>query len=370
MAAKGINTDLDFSAPSSSTPAVGASKLLKILTASRAAVSNASGDLVASAVTATELGYLSGVTSAIQTQLNSKISSGGGAIVNADIAAGAAIALSKLAALTVSRALVSDGSGVVSVSPTTATQIAAINALTNGRVPFSSGGVLADSANLLFSGAALTILGNAVVTGNSTGYPEVFRLGNSGASVNQTRWAWQIPGSTAGSRDGAYEIVDFGGTPRFTIQYPNFLTGINSYTQTAQLEVVSFSSTIVTQKLKVASGATANAQEIQNSGGVVQRAITAVGKSKVSGTLTAAGTTGAQTINKPSGRVNFAAAATSLVVTCDQCNTSCIIKAFVQTNDTTMKSVIGVAASGSFTLYPNAAPTAETAVFFEVVEIV
>lgn len=42
------------------------------LTASRALVSDASGKVVVSAATATELGYLSGVSSAIQTQLNAK----------------------------------------------------------------------------------------------------------------------------------------------------------------------------------------------------------------------------------------------------------------------------------------------------------
>ena len=42
------------------------------LTASRALISNASGKVAISAVTSTELGYLDGVTSAIQTQLNGK----------------------------------------------------------------------------------------------------------------------------------------------------------------------------------------------------------------------------------------------------------------------------------------------------------
>jgi hypothetical protein len=41
-------------------------------TANRAIASNGSGALAASAVTATELGYVSGVTSAIQTQIDSK----------------------------------------------------------------------------------------------------------------------------------------------------------------------------------------------------------------------------------------------------------------------------------------------------------
>lgn len=42
------------------------------LTASRALISNTSGNISVSAVTSTELGYLDGMTSAIQTQLNGK----------------------------------------------------------------------------------------------------------------------------------------------------------------------------------------------------------------------------------------------------------------------------------------------------------
>jgi hypothetical protein len=45
---------------------------LPALTANRAVETNGSGALAASTVTATELGYLSGVTSSIQTQLNAK----------------------------------------------------------------------------------------------------------------------------------------------------------------------------------------------------------------------------------------------------------------------------------------------------------
>jgi hypothetical protein len=46
------------------------------LTASRALVSDGSGDVSVSAVTSTEVGYLDGVTSAIQTQLNAKSGKG------------------------------------------------------------------------------------------------------------------------------------------------------------------------------------------------------------------------------------------------------------------------------------------------------
>jgi len=83
-------------------------------------------------------------------------------------------------------------------------------------------------------------------------------------------------------------------------------------------------------------------------------------------TVTAGGTTGAQTINKPIGSVNFPSTATSLVVTNSLVTTSSVITATVGTNDATMKSVAVVAAAGSFTLHANAAATAETRVNFQV----
>jgi len=81
-------------------------------------------------------------------------------------------------------------------------------------------------------------------------------------------------------------------------------------------------------------------------------------------TITAGGTTGAQTINKPSGSVNFAAAATSLVVTNSLCTTSSVINVTIATNDTTATGIRVVAAAGSFTIYFLTAPTAETRVNF------
>ena len=47
----------------------------KLTTASRVVVTDASGNIDTASVTATELGYVSGVTSSIQTQLNEKLNS-------------------------------------------------------------------------------------------------------------------------------------------------------------------------------------------------------------------------------------------------------------------------------------------------------
>lgn len=89
----------------------------------------------------------------------------------------------------------------------------------------------------------------------------------------------------------------------------------------------------------------------------------------IEGTITAGGTTGAQTINKPSGTVNFAAAAASLVVTNSLCTTAHRVLATVVTNDTTMKSVSCVTTNGAFTLTANAAATAETAVYWVLIQV-
>ena len=65
-----IQTQINTKAPSASPTFTGT--VTTPLTASRAVATGASSELAASATTATELGYVSGVTSAIQTQINTK----------------------------------------------------------------------------------------------------------------------------------------------------------------------------------------------------------------------------------------------------------------------------------------------------------
>jgi hypothetical protein len=83
-------------------------------------------------------------------------------------------------------------------------------------------------------------------------------------------------------------------------------------------------------------------------------------------TVTAGGTTGAQTINKPSGTVNAAAATTSLVVTCSYCTVNSIVHCVPRTNDATFALKSVVPGAGSFTINYTA-PTAETSIGFLVV---
>lgn len=87
----------------------------------------------------------------------------------------------------------------------------------------------------------------------------------------------------------------------------------------------------------------------------------------VDATMTAGGTTGAQTINKAAGSVNFATGTSTLVVTNSLVTTNSLVLCVVQTADATavLKSV--VPAAGSFTITLNAATTAETRVAFHVI---
>lgn len=116
---------------------------LAALTASRAVVSDGSGFLASATTTATEIGYVNGVTSAIQTQLDGKeasittlsIAKGGtnsGAALNNNrvmISSGSAIV--EATAITASRALVSDANGIPVHATTTATEIGYVNGVTS-----------------------------------------------------------------------------------------------------------------------------------------------------------------------------------------------------------------------------------------------
>jgi hypothetical protein len=111
------------------------------LTINRALLSDSSGKVAVSAVTNTELGYLSGVTSNIQTQVDSKQNT---------ITGGATTLLSSN--LTINRALLSDGSGKVAVSSVTNTELGYLSGVT------SNIQTQVDNKQNTITGAASTIL--------------------------------------------------------------------------------------------------------------------------------------------------------------------------------------------------------------------
>lgn len=95
--------------------------------------------------------------------------------------------------------------------------------------------------------------------------------------------------------------------------------------------------------------------------------ITYAGGITVLATNTAAGTTGNQTIDKPSGTVNIAAGGSSVVVTNALVTANSIVIATIRTNDSTAIIKNVVPAAGSFTIRTTAAVTAETSIGFLVI---
>lgn len=93
--------------------------------------------------------------------------------------------------------------------------------------------------------------------------------------------------------------------------------------------------------------------------------LTGAGSLSLQRTVTAAGTTGNQTINKMAGTVNFAAGASAITVTNSLVDASSIVFGVIRTADATatfIKSI--VPGANTFTITLNATATAETSVGF------
>lgn len=91
------------------------------------------------------------------------------------------------------------------------------------------------------------------------------------------------------------------------------------------------------------------------------------GKLTLSTTLTAGGTTGNQTIDKPTGTVNIAADGTTVTVTDERCTTSSYVFAVLRTNDATATIKNVVPGAGSFVINLGAAATGEVSIAFWVI---
>lgn len=226
-AASVIQSGVITNAMINASAAIAFSKLAS-LTASRALESSAGGVIQVSAVTSTELGYVSGVTSAIQTQLNGKQASGNymtaltgdvvaagpgssaaaiqaGVITNTMISASAAIAFSKLAALTSGNILVGSAGNVatsVAMSGDISLSNAGVTAYA-GTVPLNKGGTgqttkapafdalspMTTSGDIIYGGASGT--GTRLAKGTdgqvltlASGLPSWAAAGSSGANTH------------------------------------------------------------------------------------------------------------------------------------------------------------------------------------------
>lgn len=245
------------------------------LTASRLCYTDGSKIIVSGSATATEADFLSGVTSAIQTQIDGKLSytpnnhgvlfSGAANVVTvlapdastskALFSTGAATdpawrvpAFGDFAALTASRALASDGSGFVSVATTTLTELnflsgvsSAVQTQLNAKqasdatltalAAYNTNGILTQTAADTFTGRTITAgAGIAVTNGDGvsgnptirTGLPQTALTGNttlvnsgteSMITVNTSGGAFSITlyAASTVAAGRAYLIKDIGG---------------------------------------------------------------------------------------------------------------------------------------------------------------
>lgn len=181
---------------------------------------------------------------------------------------------------------------------------------------------------------------------------------NTTGGYNCSIGQYSLYGNTTGSYNVALgHRAGYGGAGDEATTVDTYCTFIGPY---AGRSSVVPTATVITNSTAIGNGAQVSAS---NQVAIGNTAVTSL---KINNTATIGGT-GAQTINKPAGSVNFAASATSLVVTSSAVTANSIIIATVNTNDSTMKSVAAVAAAGSFELFANAAPTATTRVSFLVI---
>jgi len=126
------------------------------LTANRAVISNGSQKIAVSDVTDTELGYLDGVSSNVQTQLNAKQATITGAATTIDTED-----------LTASRALTSNGSGKVEVSAVTSTELGYLDGVTSA-IQTQLDAKQTSDADLTAIAALANTDGNLIVGNGST----------------------------------------------------------------------------------------------------------------------------------------------------------------------------------------------------------
>jgi len=188
------------------------------LTASRAVISNASGKVAVSDVTDTELGYLDGVTSAVQTQIDGKQATITGAA--------SSITSSNLTAL---RSLYSDASGKVAASSITATELSYLGGVTSaiqtqldGKLS-TGGGTLTGSLNVgsgnqLFTNTVTEVSSGSGVTIDSVLLKDDTVTADSHFISGGSGSTWEI------AKSGTDLIIKYGSTSLMKLDSSGNLT--------------------------------------------------------------------------------------------------------------------------------------------------
>ncbi len=171
---------------------------------------------------------------------------------------------------------------------------------------------------------------------------------------------------TAGTHTGMTASTPF---PEFQIDGASqtWGSGTIAIQPKAWIKASTFNGTSGTNTATIAAGLQVDPYIIGSNAAITTNAsIYSTGKFAFDQTITTGGTTGNQTINKPAGTVNIAAAGTTVTVTNSLCTTLSSVTAVIRTNDATAYIKNVVPSSGSFVINLGAAATAEISIYFKV----
>jgi len=199
-----IGSGVVVNADVSSSAAIAFSKMAD-LTASRALVSDGSGDVSVSAVTSTEVGYLDGVSSAIQTQLDAKQATITGSATTIDTES-----------LTASRAVISNSSQKIAVSDVTDTELGYLDGVSSAiqtQLDAKAATTYVDNA---VAGLRTRIVVEAATTANLTLSSDL----QNGDTVDGVTLATGdevlVKNQSTDSQNGIYTVVSSGTASRST----------------------------------------------------------------------------------------------------------------------------------------------------------
>jgi len=262
---------------------------------------------------------------------------------------GAAAALNTALGLT-TLATTTPGTGIATflATPTSANLAAAVTGETgSGSLVFATSPTISNPTASTSSSSTPALIASGPTSGidtiqirgtNNSSYSSIGFMDTS----NAQKGSFGFAGTTAGSYANTIFLNSTGGVP-LTL------------------------GTAATERMRISTAGGVSIGTTTDSGTsnlLVAGTITTSSSLNLPKTITAAGTTGARTINQPTGSVNFAAGATSLVVTNSLVSTSSVIMVTMASNDATAAGLRVVAGAGSFTIHLMTAPTAEMRVNF------
>lgn len=252
---------------------------------------------------------------------------------------------------------------------------------TNGTPSWSGVGIGAVGLN-----RQLILSGNGVTTDNDAVVFSALSYGANRSGVDLGIWNATLPTFTSGTFQAnslsgfrfnstwpvlttpmtaaiGFDYNPGGGGTGGNATYHYSFRGVNG-------SVLLGSSTIGVANTRLEVVAAGNTTELiqtwKNQSGTTMLAVEASGRLLLYRTITPPGTTGNQTINRPAGTVNIAAAGTAVTVTNSLVDANTGVYAIIKTNDATAWIKNVTSTSGAFTINLGAACTGEIAIYWEV----